>query len=124
MLKFVMLPPLSAERRAWAPRLQAALPQVQIVVADTEDDVRREIVDADGAYGWVAPAMLPLAAKLRWLQNPNVGPHVGYYYKALIDHPLVVTNPRGIFNDHIGQHIMMFVLALARGLPYYIDAQR
>lgn len=124
MLKFVMLPPLSAERRAWAPRLQAALPQVQMVVADTEEDVRRAIVDADGAYGWVAPELLPLATKLRWLQNPNVGPHVGYYYKELIDHPLVVTNPRGIFNDHIGQHIMMFVLALARGLPYYIDAQR
>ena len=124
MLKFVMLPPLSAERRAWAPRLQAALPQVQIVVADTEEEVRREMVDADGAYGWVAPEVLPLAQKLRWLQNPNVGPHVGYYYKELIDHPLVVTNPRGIFNDHIGQHIMMFVLALARGLPYYMDAQR
>lgn len=124
MLKFVMLPPLNAERRAWAPRLQAALPQVQIVVAETEEEVRREMADADGAYGWVAPEVLPLAQKLRWLQNPNVGPHIGYYYKELIDHPLVVTNPRGIFNDHIGQHIMMFVLALARGLPYYIDAQR
>lgn len=124
MLKFVMLPPLSAERRGWAARLQAALPSMKIVVADSEEEVRREIVDADGAYGWVAPEVLPLAQKLRWLQNPNVGPHVGYYYKELIDHPLVVTNPRGIFNDHIGQHIMMFVLALARGLPYYIDAQR
>jgi len=118
------LPPLSAERRGWAARLQAALPQVQVVVADSEADVRREIVDADGAYGWVAPEVLPLAQKLRWLQNPNVGPHIGYYYKELINHPLIVTNPRGIFNDHIGQHIMMFVLALARGLPYYMDAQR
>ena len=124
MLKFVMLPPLSEERRGWTARLQAALPQLQIVVADSEEDVRREIVDADGAYGWVPPDVLPLAQKLRWLQSPNVGPHVGYYYKELIDHPLLVTNPRGIFNDHIGQHVMMFVLALARGLPYYMEAQR
>lgn len=124
MLKFVMLPPLNEERRGWAARLQAALPQMQIVVADSGEDVQRELVDADGAYGWVPPEVLPLAQKLRWLQNPNVGPHVGYYYKELIDHPLVVTNPRGIFNDHISQHIMMFVLALARGLPYYMAAQR
>jgi len=124
MLKFVMLPPLSAERREWAERLQEALPNMRIVVAEDEETAKREIVDADGAYGWVAPELLPLAQKLRWLQNPNVGPHVGYYYKELIEHPLVVTNPRGIFNDHIGQHIMLFVLALARGLPYYMDAQR
>ena len=31
---------------------------------------------------------------------------------------------RGIYNDHIAQHILMFILALARGLPYYMDAQR
>lgn len=124
MLKFVMLPPLRAERRGWAQRLQEALPQIHVVVADSEDEARREIVDADAVYGWVAPALLPLAPKLRWLQSAVIGPHIGFYYKELIEHPLVVTNPRGIFNDHIGQHILMFVLALARGLPYYMEAQR
>lgn len=36
----------------------------------------------------------------------------------------MVCNPRGVFNDHIGQHVLMFVLALARGLPSYLHAQR
>ena len=36
----------------------------------------------------------------------------------------MICNPRGIYNDHISQHIMMFLLALARGLPYYVEAQR
>lgn len=124
MLKFIMLPPQNDLRRDWAKRLQEALPEYQIVVPESEADARREIVEADAAYGWVPPDMLPLAQKLRWLQNPNVGPHVGYYYQELIDHPVVITNPRGTFNDHIGQHIMMYVLALARGLPYYMEAQR
>lgn len=124
MLKFIMLPPQNDLRRDWAKRLQAALTEYQIVVPESEADARREIVEADAAYGWVPPDMLPLAQKLRWLQNPNVGPHVGYYYQELIDHPVVITNPRGTFNDHIGQHIMMYVLALARGLPYYMEAQR
>ncbi len=124
MLKLVMLPPIAEGRRAWVQPLQAALPQMQIVVAEDEAAARREIVDADAVYGWVSPELLPLAQKLRWLQSPTIGPHIGFYYKELIDHPLVVTNPRGIFNDHIGQHIMMFVLTLARGLPYYMEAQR
>ena len=124
MLKLVMLPPQDDHRRQWAGRLAAALPQYHVVVAETEADARREIVDADGAYGWVPPDLLPLAAKLRWLQNPDAGPRPGYYYPELIEHPVVVCNPRGIYSDHISQHIMMFVLALARGLPYYVEAQR
>lgn len=124
MLKFVMLPPQTDLRRAWAKRLAESLPEYQVVAPETEAEARREIADADAAYGWTPPDMLPLAQKLGWLQNPNAGPHVGYYYQALIEHPVVITNPRGTFNDHIGQHIMMYVLALARGLPYYMEAQR
>jgi phosphoglycerate dehydrogenase-like enzyme len=100
------------------------LPEYQIVVPETDADAKGEIADADAAYGWVPPELLPSAAKLRWLQSPAVAPKPGYYYQELIDHPVVVCNPRGIYDDHIAQHIMMFVLALARGLPYYAEAQR
>ncbi len=68
--------------------------------------------------------MLFHAANLKWLQSRSTGPQAGYYYKELIKHPVIVCNPRGVHNDHIGQHIMMYVLALARGLPYYMNAQR
>jgi phosphoglycerate dehydrogenase-like enzyme len=123
MPKLLILPPIDDLRREWAQRIQAELPGYQVVVAETEDQARQEISDADAAYGRVPPELLPLAENLRWLQSPAVGPPAGYYYQALIDHPVVITNPRGIFNDHIGQHIMMYVLALSRGLPYYMAAQ-
>jgi len=124
MLKLVMMPPQDDMRREWARRLADLLPQYRIAAPEIEADARREIADADAAYGWVSPELLPLATKLRWLQSAQVGPRPGYYYQELIAHPVVVCNPRGIFDDHIGQHIMMFVLALARGLPYYMEAQR
>ena len=124
MLKMIMMPPQSDQTRQWAERLRGALPDYQIVAPETEADAQREIADADAAYGWVPPALLPHAARLRWLQSAHAGPHAGYYYRELIEHPVVVCNPRGVFNDHIGQHILMFVLALARGLPFYFDAQR
>src|SRR5687768_11435310 len=124
MPKLVMMPPLDELKRQFGPRLAAELPEYQVVMAETEEEARREIGDADAAYGWVSPKLLPLAGKLQWLQNPDAGPVPGYFYPAMIDHPMVVCNPRGIYNDHISQHIMMFLLALARGLPYYVEAQR
>lgn len=124
MLKFVWMPPPDGHKREWATRLEEALPQYRSVVPETNADARREIVDADAAYGGIPPEALPFAKKLRWLQNPDVGPRPGYYYKELIEHPVVICNPRGIYFDHISHHILMFLLALSRGLPYYIEAQR
>ncbi len=58
------------------------------------------------------------------MQAPMAAPAPGYYYPELIEHPVTVTNLRGVYNDHIAQHIFMYLLALARGLPDYLDAQR
>jgi phosphoglycerate dehydrogenase-like enzyme len=124
MPKLVMMPPLDELKREFARRLPSDLPQYQVVAPETEDEARRELADADAAYGWIPPDLLPLAGKLQWLQNPDAGPRPGYFYPEMNDHPLVVCNPRGIYNDHISQHIMMFLLALARGLPFYVEAQR
>ncbi len=124
MLKLVMMPPQDDTRREWAERLAELLPRYRIVAPETEADARREIADADAAYGWVPPELLPLAARVRWLQSPQVGPRPGYYYPELIAHPVVVTNLRGIFNDRIPAHIMAYVLHFARGLYIYVRQQR
>jgi len=124
MPKLVMMPPLDELKRSFATRLPTDLPAYQVVAPETLDEARREIGDADAAYGWVPPDLLPLAGKLHWLQNPDAGPVAGYFYPALNDHPVVICNPRGIYNDYISRHIMMFLLALAQGLPFYVEAQR
>ena len=93
-------------------------------MTETDDDAVRELAEADAAFGWVSPEALSRATKLKWLQNPDAGPFEGYFYPELIDHPVVICNPRGIYFDHISHHVMMYMLALSRGLPYYFDAQR
>lgn len=123
MLTLVLMPPHIAQRHNWPTRLQAALPQYRIIVAEDENAARRELPEADAVFGWVPSELLPLARKLRWLQSPEAGPKAGFYYRALIEHPVTICNPRGIYNDHVSQHALMFVLALARGLPYYVAAQ-
>ncbi len=123
MLTLLLMPPHITPRRDWPARLQAALPQYRIVVAEDESAARRELAEADAVFGWVPPELLPLARKLRWLQSQEAGPKAGFYYRALIEHPVTICNPRGIYNDHVSQHALLFVLALARGLPYYVAAQ-
>jgi phosphoglycerate dehydrogenase-like enzyme len=121
--KFVMLPPQSDTTRDWARRLAAAVPEVRVVVAEDAATAQREIVDAEAAFGWLGKDLLAQAKQLKWLQAPQAAPAAGYYYPELIRHPLAVTNFREIFNDHIGAHILAFVLAFARGLHVFIPQQ-
>ena len=119
-----MLPPVAPEQRTWAKRLQADCPELDVKVIENEGELPQALSSADAGYGWVPPDVLPYAKHLRWLQNPMAGPPPDYYYQELVEHPVVVTNPRGIYSDHIAHHILMYMLALSRGLPYYLDAQR
>jgi phosphoglycerate dehydrogenase-like enzyme len=119
----VMLPPPTPTTRAWASRLAAALPELSVVVADDPEQAAKVMGGAEAVFGTLPPALLGRAERLRWLQAPQAAPPAGYYYPELIAHPVVVTNFREIYNDHIGAHIMAFVLAFARGLHDYLPQQ-
>lgn len=121
--KFVMLPPQTDTTRDWARRLAEAVPDARVVVCEDADIAAREIVDAEAAFGWLGKELLSKAANLRWLQAPMAAPPAGYYYPELVGHSVRVTNFREIYNDHIGAHILAFVLAFARGLHVFIPQQ-
>ena len=121
--KFVMLPPQSDTTRRWAKALAEQVPEARVVVAEDGETAAREITDAEAAFGWLTDDLLAKAQRIRWLQAPQAAPAAGYYYPALIEHDLSVTNFREIFNDHISAHILSFVLAFARGLHVYLPQQ-
>lgn len=124
MMDFVFLPPQETQAEDWAQRLRTLLPDVQVQVAADAEAAIAALPGASGAYGWVDPEWLPYASDLRFLQSPFAGPFAGFYYPELIAHPVTVCNVRGIYSDHIAQHILMYMLAFARGLTAYLDAQR
>ncbi|MFB3074183.1 MAG: D-2-hydroxyacid dehydrogenase, partial [Candidatus Methylomirabilales bacterium] len=95
--------------------LADTLSEYEVVSPETDEAAIEAIRNADAAYGWVPPAALEVAEKLKWLHNPNAGSFFGYYYEGLVEHELTITNPRGIYFDHISHHILTFVLALSRG---------
>jgi phosphoglycerate dehydrogenase-like enzyme len=118
-----MLPPQTPTTRAWARQIAVEVHGVSVVVAEDQADAARAIGQADAAFGTIPPAVLAGATRLRWLQAPQAAPPAGYYYPELVAHPVVVTNFREIYNDHIGAHVMAFVLAFARGLHRYLPQQ-
>ena len=80
------------------------------------------VSDADAVYGQVGRDLLAAATKLRWIQSPAIGLE-RTMYPELIAHPVVVTNFREIYSDHIGAHIMMYVLNFARGMQRFFRQQ-
>jgi len=123
MPTLLMLPPQTATTREWAARVATVVPSLDVVVAEDAAHAERVMPEAEAAFGTIPPALLKTARKLRWLQAPQAAPPAGYYYPELIAHSVVITNFREIYNDHIGAHILAFVLAFARGLHLYLPRQ-
>jgi phosphoglycerate dehydrogenase-like enzyme len=117
----VLLPPVAQPR--WAEVVREAVPGVDVVLASDPRSAAAALSDADAAFGTLGPELLAGASRLRWLQAPMAGPPAGWYYPELVVHPVVITNTREIFNDHLGAHILAFVLAFARGLHVHLPNQ-
>jgi len=118
-VKLLIYPP---EPAAILERLHAAAPEVTIVVAEDERAATREIADADAYYGRITPELLAAAGQLRWIQSPAIGLE-RTMFPELITHPVVMTNPRGIFADDIADHVLALVTGFARQLPRLLRQQ-
>lgn len=122
--QLVMLPPMEDTTQAWAAAVARAAPTLRVHVAHDRDEALRLLPGAAAAYGSLDPELLAAASSLRWLQAPMAAPPAGYFFPELVDHPVQVTNFRGIYNDHVATHAVAMLLALARGLPRYLRQQQ
>jgi hypothetical protein len=77
MPTLLMLPPQSATTRGWAARLGAALPGLDVVVAEDAAQAAQVAPRAEAAFGTMPQALLGAAARLRWLQAPQAAPPAG-----------------------------------------------
>ena len=60
-IKFVFMPPQDELTRWFAHRLADSMAEYEAVSPEDDEAAAREIVDADGAFGWVSPELLPSA---------------------------------------------------------------
>src|SRR6266508_1855256 len=119
--KMVLLPPDVEDD--WPEKIRQVVPGAVVKAFTDPRDAVEEIVDADAAYGTVPPDLLARARKLRWICAARAGLGGNWFYDALVQSDVIVTNMRGIYNEHLAAQIMAFVLAFARRFDHYLPRQ-
>ncbi|MBI1918806.1 MAG: D-2-hydroxyacid dehydrogenase [Planctomycetes bacterium] len=114
-LKLLIHPAIEAERLG---AVRAAAPGLEILNAGDVAQARAAIEDADAFFGKLTPDLLAAARRLRWVQSPTASLE-HYLFPALVEHPCVLTNMRGLFSDVIADHVLGFVLMFARNFQHY-----
>ena len=119
-MKMIVFPAVNEDE---ARRIRDAAAGIEVINAASEEEARREIADADALYGNITPDLLRAAPKLRWIQAGRAGLEQ-YVFPELVESAVTLTNMRGIYNDHIADHVYGFVLAFARGLHISLRRQQ
>jgi phosphoglycerate dehydrogenase-like enzyme len=118
-MKVVISPAIDADRLR---RLQSIADGVVLANATDEASAIEQIADADALLGKITPPMLEAARQLRWVQSFTASLE-HYLFPALVEHPCVLTNMRGLFSDVIADQVMGYVICFARNLHTYIRNQ-
>jgi phosphoglycerate dehydrogenase-like enzyme len=99
------------------------LPDLQIVLAETPEELAAEIADADVLYGFPNAELLRAGTSLKWIQAPSAGVNFLQDLAELVEGEVVLTNTRGAHGPSIGEHTFALLLALTRRIPESVRAQ-
>jgi phosphoglycerate dehydrogenase-like enzyme len=120
--KIVLLPP--DVDASWPAKIQQAIPGAVAKAFEEAQDALTDMADADAAYGTVPPALFARAKRLRWICAARAGLGGAWFYDALVQSDVVVTNMRGSYNEHLATHAVTFLLAFARRFDFYLPQTR
>jgi phosphoglycerate dehydrogenase-like enzyme len=109
---------------SWPEKIMQAVPGVVAKAFADVKDAAEAIEEADAAYGTVPPELFARARKLRWICAARAGLGGDWFYDALVNSDIVVTNMRGSYNQHLAQHAVAFLLAFARRFDQYLPQKR
>lgn len=96
---------------------------LEVVIARDRETQMTEIEDAELAFGYLAPEVLPRARKLRWLQSVGAGVD-RQLYPAFVTSPITLTSEKGLVGNQLAEHAFALLLALTRGINTAIRERR
>ena len=115
--KMALLPPDIID--GWENQIREAVIGADVRTFRSPEEAGDYMENATCAYGFVPPELFRRAKKLEWIQCYAAGPAPSFWYDELVRSNVVVTNFRGIFNEHVAAHAISFVLAFSRNLHKY-----
>jgi phosphoglycerate dehydrogenase-like enzyme len=104
-------------------RVRATAPGMHVVVTRDRDQIEAVLDDIEIVASHFPHDLLPRARNLRWLQQWGAGADWLLRYPEAVDLDFVLTNASGVHPIPIGEHILAFLLAFARGLHRATCAQ-
>ena len=119
--KIVVFDPLGLEDERIAEIRQAA-PSAQ-VVNPSEENLIRQLSDAEIFFGFHTPEAFRSAGALRWIQSTAAGLDA-MLDAELIERSLIVTNASGVHAPQVSEAAWALTLAVSRGLHVYSANQR
>lgn len=108
----------SALPQTYQEKLQTSAPQLEIKMCESEEEFRREIVDAHVVYGGLSREEFQSAKQLRWFQYGAAGVE-NILYPELVDSPVVLTNMQRKYSPTISETAIGLLLSLTRRLKDY-----
>jgi phosphoglycerate dehydrogenase-like enzyme len=119
MMKTVIYPAVEPDRLG---ALQAAAPGAGWVNAATIEQAETAMPGTSAFLGKITQSLLARADRLAWVQSFTASLE-HYMFPALVKHPCLLTNVRGLFGDVIADQVMGYVLCFARNLHTYVRQQ-
>ena len=118
-MKYLIHPAIESDRLE---SLRSVAPLATWVNAEDPAQAMAAIADASAFLGKIRPEMLERAEQLKWVQSFTASLE-HYIFPALVEHPCVLTNMKGLFGDVIADQVMGYILAFARNLHLYMRQQ-
>ncbi len=104
--------------------LRGAFPGVTFAVAQSVEDQKREVRDADVYFGFPTREVFLAARKLRWIQCPGTGIDQITSIPEIVNSDVVLTNARGPHANPMADHAMGMVIALAHNFRDLLEDQK
>ena len=108
--------------------LKAEFPEIDFATPQTQEELLREIRDADAIYGPPNEEAFAAAERLRWIANPSVGFDYVMQRPDLVESDVVITPARAPGHDPhadgLGDHVFGMILMLAHRWPDLLANQR
>lgn len=116
---------LSHDQLADLDRVRQIADGYEVVRGVSEAEIRPHLGETEVALGFMPPALVSEAPRLRWLQSWSAG------LDWLVEHEdfdppeaLAVTSASGVHAVPIGEHVFAMLLAISRKLPLALRDQR
>ena len=104
--------------------LQQAVPGVKLVAVDSVAAAVAAAPEADAIIGICNQDVFAAGSRIAWVQILSAGAERCVPVPAIGERDILLTNMQRISGPVMSEHVLAMMLALGRGLPAYIDAQR